>query len=47
MKEIKEQKEKLLNKYENKFNELKRKFSREKDEAIDNEINLVVQRLRN
>ncbi len=47
MKEIKEQKEKLLYEYENKFNELKRKFSKEKDEAIDNEKNLAVQRLRN
>ena len=45
--EIKTQKEKLIEEYDNKYDELKRRLTKEKDEAIEGEKNLAMQRLRN
>ena len=45
--EIKTQKEKLIEEYDNKYDVLKRRITKEKDEAIEGEKNLAMQRLRN
>ena len=45
--EIKTQKEKLIEEYDYKYDELKKRLTKEKDEAIEGEKNLAMQRLRN
>ena len=45
--EIKTLKEKLIEEYDNKYDDLKRRLVKEKDEAIESEKNLAMQRLRN
>ena len=45
--EIKTQKERLTNEFDEKVNDIKRKLQREKDDAIEHEKTLAVQRLRN
>ena len=45
--ELKTQKERLTNEFDEKVNDIKRKLQREKDDAIEHEKTLAVQRLRN
>ena len=45
--ELKTQKEKLIEEYDTKYDDLKRRLTKEKDEAIESEKNLAMQRLRN
>jgi len=45
--EIKTLKEKLIEEYDTKYDDLKRRLVKEKDEAIESEKNLAMQRLRN
>ena len=45
--EIKTLKEKLIEEYDSKYDDLKRRLVKEKDEAIESEKNLAMQRLRN
>lgn len=47
LKELKTEKDKIINEYEQKVSEIKKKLTFEKEEAIEHEKNLAVQRLRN